>query len=270
MLTAISQLLVVQTRLLRSLSGQFLYAGQFFPLLLCTEDLLLDDLRYFGIPVEVVVQLGLQKVKDIRTHRPQARTHIMRTQFGLCLRFKDRFNYFDADRSNDALANVCDIEVLLVKISECFHYGLPEGRLVRPSLSGMLSVYKTVILIVLRFFGVRQCDLDVLSSQMDGLVHGGLINLIGQEILQPILREELLSVEQNGETRIEVHIVPEHALNIFIHKFIVAEYLPVRNKGYLSSFPFTAGLDGCIIGQFPAFEFRLLPLRLRGPIRTTK
>ena len=138
----IPQFPVVQAHLLGPFSRDFLDPGHGLPLLFRLDNFAQQQLCRIRIPVQVVIQLLRHEVKNKITHGRTIRRYILGTQLCLRLRLEHRFLYFYADGRDNRSTNIGQIKIFLVKITDCFHHGLPESDQVRSPLRRVLAVHE--------------------------------------------------------------------------------------------------------------------------------
>ena len=119
------------------------YAGQFFSFLFTLFNPFLHCISDGGIFVEVIVQFPGEEIVNEIFHAGAAFFHILAAEFGLCLRFKNRFHYAYRNGGRNALPDIGSIIILFVKIAHHFHKGFAECLLVGATLCRKLAVYKT-------------------------------------------------------------------------------------------------------------------------------
>ena len=103
------------------------------------------------------------------------------------------------------------------------------------SLGGMLSVDKTVVLLGLGALRVHQGYFNILTAQVNDVVDDFSTQGVLEEVLQAVLGKVLFSVEVNGQSRVQVHVVPNHFLHVFHLEPVVGEQAGVRGKDYFGS-----------------------------------
>ena len=133
-------------------------------------------------------------------------------QFCLGLRLEDRLLHADHDGGINRLADVGRIEVFLEMIADRFDQRLAEGGQVGAAHGRVLAIDEgPVFLAVMVAVGER--DLDVIALEMDDGVERFAAQLLGQEVLQAVLRAERFAVEREREPAIEERIVPKHVFD---------------------------------------------------------
>ena len=219
---AVAELLIVERGLLDPLLGFLGDALECLPLPLVVDHLLLQDLGGVGVLVEVVVELKLDEVDDKLLDRDAALGDLAAAELGLGLRLEDRLLDPDADGGGDAGADVVVVVVLVEEFLHRLADRLLEGRQMRPAVERILPVDKGVVLLaILR--GVRDRHLDIVSLQMDDGIERCGSHIILEEIKETIPRDEAVAIEVNRQTRLEVGIHPDHAVDELLLVAVVSE-----------------------------------------------
>src|SRR5690606_8259288 len=230
MYLAVTQFSVVQRSLLGTFIGQFLDTGNVLALPFRLQDTFQKCIGRSRIFVQIIIQGFFDKIIDKRTYRRAFRTYTLRAQLGLGLRFKNRFLYLDGYGCNDGRPDIRSIKLFLIKLTNSLDYSLTKGCLVCPPLRGMLSVYKGIILFPV-LLSVGHSDFDILPSEMDDRIpHRFRIYIPFQQILQSIFRDKLLTINVNGQSRIEENIIPNHVFDKLYTVFVMLENAFVRVK----------------------------------------
>ena len=168
MLGAVTQLLIVQARLLSTLTRQLGHATHRFALTLVGLDRLEHHLGDLGVHVEVVVELLLEEVADklLYRHAPQwfmlkhwvLRHHLFGAQLDLRLTLELRLDDANADCCCHARANVPILKALARKLLDDTSHLLAKGCQVGTSLCGVLTIDKAVKLLSVL---LNVCDSDL-------------------------------------------------------------------------------------------------------------
>src|SRR5258708_6829744 len=112
------------------------------------------------------------------------------------------------------------------------HYEcIAEGGEVGAAHGGVLAVDERPVFLAV-VVAVGEGDLDVLALEVDDGVERLAAELLGQEVLEAVLRFERLAVEREGEAAVEEGVVPEHVLDE-LHAIleVLAEELLVGGEG---------------------------------------
>ena len=92
-------------------------------------------------------------------------------------------------------------------IADAFRRAPRGSREVRAALRGVLAVDEGLVFLAV-VVAVGDGDLDVLAFEVDDRVERLAAEFLRQQILQAVLRVELLAVEGEREPAIEVGVVP--------------------------------------------------------------
>ncbi len=209
---AVAELAVVERGLLRALASEAADARQLLALALVLLDLVLDDLGGLAVLVQPGVERLLHELADEFLDGRAGRAHVVRAELGLGLRLEDRLLHADGDSSVDGLADVGRVVVLLEVIADSLDQCFAERREVRAAHGGVLAVdERPVFLAVVGAVGERH--LDVLALEVDDGVERLARELLGEEVLEAVLRAKGLAVECEGEAAVEEGVVPQHILD---------------------------------------------------------
>ena len=182
--------------------------------------------------MQEIVQLLQEEIAYEILHGGSALEDHLRTQFGLGLGFEYGFLYTDGNGGHDRLPDVRRVVVLLEELTNGLYETFPEGRHVCTALGGVLSVDETVQVFAV-FIIVRYGDLDVLPFQVNDRVSDLiLIGLARQQVQQTVLAHELLAIVVDGQTCVQVAIIPDLIFEIIRDEMVVAEHGLVRLEEY--------------------------------------
>ena len=219
----IAQFRIVQQVLFRTLTSRFGHTGNCLTLLLRILNLLQHHVRYLGMFVQVIVKLGLNEIVDELINGYIAvRRHVFRTEFDFRLRLKYRLFDIDSYRTNDTVTDVRQFLVLVIELFYRTTDSLAESRLMRTALNGILAVDERIIL-VSRLIRMRESNLYILSGNVDNRIQRLSRHTLGQQVEEAVLGHKLLTVIDQSQTGIEVCIVAQHRLDVFIAEGVVVE-----------------------------------------------
>ena len=173
--------------------------------------------------------------------------HMLGSQFGFGLRFKDRILHLDAEGSNQRCPDIIGIKILFVKLPDGLHQRFAECSLVGSTLGGMLAIDKGIILFTIHLT-MGESKFKIAVFQVDDRIKDRGINIAVQQVEQPILRMEPFTVENDGQSVVQKDIVPEHLSDIFRDKMVFPEDLLIGNKGDDGSLPELSRLFTFIVG----------------------
>ena len=224
---AVAQFPVVQAGLLGPLPGQLLDAGQILALLLALEDPLQQRLCGLRVAVEVVGQFDLQEVVDKGAHARTAGTDLRAAELGFRLGFEHGLLHANCNACHEAHADVAGIVFLLVEVANDLDEGLTQGLLVGSALGGVLAVDEAVVVLPVGL-GVGQGHLDVVSPKVDDGVARLGAQVLFDEVLQAILTVDFLAIEDEGQSAVEVGVIPQQALDVLTAVLVALEDGGVR------------------------------------------
>ena len=181
--------------------------------------------------MQVIIQLLRHEIKNKITHRRPLRGYIFGTQLCLRLRLEHRFLYFYADRRNNRSTNIGQIKIFLVKITDCFHHSFPKSDQVRSPLRRVLTVHERVILFPV-LPPVRHRHLNIIPPQMNDRVQPLSTHILRQQVIQPSLGMQFLTVKIDGQPGIQEHVVLEHGLQVIHDIMVVTKQLLVCDKSH--------------------------------------
>ena len=205
---AVTQLLVVEVRLLGALVGQLLDAGQFLAELFVLVDAFQELLGRVLVLVEVIVQFAGHKVHNPGTERGAVRGRGGRTQLGLGLGFENRFLDAHGNGSHDAVAHVGSVVFLLEVVAHALHETLAECRLVGAALGGVLAVHEAEVVFAL-LVRVRDGELDILALAVDDRVADGVIGTAVEQVQEAVRAIVILAVHHERKPVVQVGVVPD-------------------------------------------------------------
>ena len=179
--------------------------------------------------VQIVVELGLQKIDDEVAHRRPVGSHILRSELRLGLRLEHRLLDLDADRRDDRRADVRRIEILAVELLDRLGDRLPERGLMRPALRRVLSVDERIVRLAVAV-PVRDRHLDVGPRQVNRRIERLLAQILVEQIQQAVARHEGLPVDADRQPGVQVGVVADHRLDVLHVVGVLAEYAPVGHE----------------------------------------
>src|SRR5260221_13899671 len=180
--------------------------------------------------MKVIIQVFRQKIIHEILHRGAAFCHRKAAQLGLGLGFEHRLYHTYGDGRGNALPDIGTFIILLIEIPDPLDEGLPECLLMCSTLGGILSVDKTedVIRIIII---MCKCDLDIFPLYVNNwITHFVFIGPALQEVEQAVFRHVFFTVEIDHQSRIQVTIVPELVVHIFMEEVEVLENGFIRYK----------------------------------------
>ena len=220
---AVTQLGIINQVLLRPFARRLRHTGNRFALLLGVLNLLQHDLHGLRSFMQVVIELLFDEIVDELVHAHAARrTHIFGTQLHLRLALEHRLLYIDSYRSNNTVADIGQLLILVKELLDGAADRFAESGLVGTSLNSMLAVHKREILIAVL---VRVCQsyLDVFTFQMNNWIKRTDGHILRQQVEQTVLRHKFLAVIHQRQAGIQIRIVAQQLLNIVVAEMIVFE-----------------------------------------------
>ena len=227
---AVSQLTVVHRNLLGRLAGLLLYARYGLALLLVLDDLLLQHLRRLWMLVQVVVQIHRKEITHKLLHR-HPRRNLLRAKTYLRLRLEHRVVHTDRYGRYDRRADIRRIVILMIKLLDNLGYRSTEGRLMRSSLRGILSVDERIVALAISRT-VCYYHLYILTRQMDRRIERLLRQVVVHQIEQAVLRDIFAAVERDLEAEVQIGVVAHHLLHEVHVVGVLAEDLLVYTEAY--------------------------------------
>ena len=141
----------------------------------------------------------------------------------------------DRDRADDTLAHVVAIDLLLrVVLVERLGEAFLERRQVRTALCRVLPVHKGVVFLR-EAVGVREDEFQRLGAIVERLVQFFELRLVGDEVAEAVLRDDLLAVQLQRESRVEVGIHLEPAHDMLFAELELLEDRRVRQEAHVGS-----------------------------------
>ena len=95
------------------------------------------------------------------------------------------------------------------------------------ALGGVLAVDEAVVVLPVSL-GVGQGHLDVVSPKVDNGVAGLCAQVLFDEVLEAILTVDLLTIEDEGQSAVEVGVIPQQALDVLTAVLVALEDRGVR------------------------------------------
>ncbi len=235
---AVAQLAVVEAHLLGTFLGKFLDTGNVFAFLLVTLNLLEEHFGSLRMHVEIVVEVALE---DVEHESLEERTVIgavliigskmggAELRLGLCL--KDRLLDADAKGTDKALSDILGREFLLV-VELLDHTGitLTESALMGTALGCMLTIDKRVIIVGILTVDMGESCLEIVILDVDDGIESRTLHIVLEEIEKAVFGVVALVVVVESKSAIQITIVPDTTLYIFIYKMVVAKKFGVGDK----------------------------------------
>ena len=254
---AVAEFAVVQVRLLGTFVGKLLDARDFLAFTFVLRDAVEQSLFGFGILVQVVVELACDVIDDPGAQLCAARRNSRRTELRLCLRFEHRFLDAYGNRSDDAVADVGRIEVLLEVVAGTLDDAFAECLLVRTALRGVLTVHKTVVMLAV-LVAVRERAFDVLVLEMDDRIADGVVNVLVQKVQKSVRARIDLAVHDELEAVVQVGVVPDLLFHVRREETVVLENVGIRFKVNFGTVLLVRGTFLVILHKHTTAEFSLL------------
>ena len=224
---AVTELAVVEIRLLGTLTGEFGDASHRLALTLTLLNLVLQNLSHILVDMEIVVYFLLQEIAHILIDGfATIRRHRSTSELNLGLTLEDRFFYVDGNGSHQSVSYVC-ILILAVELLDSLGNMLLEGTLMRTSLGGVLTVDEGIILLAI-LVSMGEGNLDVLALHVDDVVETFVGHIIAQQILQTMAAQDTAAIVHDGESGVQISIVAEHRFHEIIVEGIVLEQGIIR------------------------------------------
>ena len=224
---AVAELAVVEIRLLGTFTGKFGNARHCLALAFALLDLILQNLSYILVDMEIVVYFLLQEIAHILIDGfATIRRHRSTSELNLSLTLEDRFFYVDGNGSHQSVSDV-SILILAVELLDSLGNMLLEGTLMRTSLGGVLTVDEGIVLLAI-LVGMGEGNLDVLALHVDDVVEAFIGHIITQQILQTMAAQDAAAIVHDGESGVQISIVAEHRFHEIIVEGIVLEECIIR------------------------------------------
>ena len=234
---AVAKLAVVQTDLLRALAGGLLDACNLLAFLFVGLDLCLQHADGLRVLVQVIVQMALQDVEDVRLQEGAVVGTIWvvgcqmgGAELGLGLCLKDGFLDADTQGAHQALSDVGGLIFLLVELAHHASITFAEGRLVCAAFSRVLTVDKGIEVVARLPVDMRESGLEVAIFDMDDGVEAFAFHVVLQQVEEAILGVIAFVVVNQTQTTVEVSIVPDALLDVFIHIVVITEQSGVGDE----------------------------------------
>ena len=90
------------------------------------------------------------------------------------------------------------------------------------ALHRVLAIDEGVVLLA-TLVGMGQGDLDILAREVDDRIERFDGHIVGQQVVQTVLRQVFLAIIHQGETRVEVGIVAHHGFDELVAEVVVLE-----------------------------------------------
>ncbi|MPM43742.1 hypothetical protein SDC9_90419 [bioreactor metagenome] len=249
---AVAQFFIVKTYFLEAFFGDFLDIGQLFPLFFICQNLLQKRISRFAVNVQIVVQISSYYIADIVPDGLSVGLHVLRTQFGFCLRFENRLVHTYGNGCHNGSANIAGFEILFEKFTDGIHRRFPECCHMRAALRGVLPVYKRIDFLSVIFMTVGKRKFKITFFNMNDRINNLPVNVALEQIEQSILRFVFVAVEIDAKAFVQVCIIPEQPVNMLLQIFIFAENVFIRCPRNAGSTLIGAG---CIFGLFYQISF---------------
>ena len=98
------------------------------------------------------------------------------------------------------------------------------------SLSGVLAIYEREVIFPV-LLDVGEGHLNVIALNVNDRIERILREVFPEQILESILGSELLSVVTDGQTAIQVGVIPEHAPDVLVAVAKLLKHLGIRSVG---------------------------------------
>ena len=145
------------------------------------------------------------------------------TEFGLCLRLKNRLLNPYAQGAYQALTDVGRLVFLLVKLTHHAGVAFAESGLVRAAFGGMLSVDEGIEIVARLPVDMGESRLKVAVLDMDDGVEAFTFHVVLQKVEEAILGIIAFVVVNQAQTTVKVGVVPHALLDVFIHIVVVTK-----------------------------------------------
>ena len=231
---AIAEFFIVNLGFFSAFAGEFLNALEFLSVAFGFLNFFEKGFGGLGFTVEVIIERLLNEVRHEGAHGRSFGTHVGRAEFSLSLGFEDRFLDLDAHGGADGGADVDCVKILFVEILDGLGEGFAEGGEVGAAHGGMLPVDKGVVVFPVGIV-MSEGDLDVLVLEVSDRVKGFAIEFVFKQVAETVLRFKLFAVIKEGESAVEVGVVPEHVLDVVVAETALAKDFGVGVKSQLGA-----------------------------------
>ena len=227
MYATIPEFFIVNFCLTGALTGELLNAFKLFAIALGLLYFFDENFRGLWIAMEVVVECLLDVIHHEAAHCGTFWTHILGAKFGLGLRLENGLFDLDGNRGTDGGADVDGVEVFLVEFFDRLRQGLAEGIEVGAAHSSVLAVDERVVVFPVGVV-VSEGDFDVGIFEVNDGIHRFAIELVFEKVAKAVFGFKFLAVENDGETTVQVGVVPEHVFDVVLAEADLAEDFRVR------------------------------------------
>ena len=155
---------------------------------------------------------------------------MLRAQFGLGLALKNRFLNPYGNGCAYTSPYVGRVVIFFIKIADRFNISLAKSRQVCTALGGELAVHKAVIFFAVTVF-MGKGHFNIVALQVnDGIPYFIFIGFPLQQVEQAILADVPFVVEVHHQAGIEVTIIPELVIEVFLYKMEVLKHRFIGNE----------------------------------------